>query len=162
RLTSWVQSTAHNSAFTYDGLGRLRIRSEYTWNGSSWVLSTTTWYIYDGGRVIQERDGTMGGNTPLVSYTRGTDLSGSLQGAGGIGGLLARSSGYSGGSWSIHYFYHADGNGNITYLVDSSQAVATSYRYDSFGNTLSSSGTQASANVYRFSSKEINVDTGLY
>ena len=58
-------------------------------------------YIYDGMRVIQERDG---GNTPSVSYTRGNDLSGSMEGAGlprqseasagGIGGLLARSSGY--------------------------------------------------------------------
>src|ERR1051326_7321430 len=63
-----------------------------------------------------------------------------MEGAGGIGGWLARSSGYSGGNWSTHYFYHADGNGNITYLVDSSQALAASYRYDSFGNTLSSSG----------------------
>ena len=76
--------------------------------------------------------------------------------------MLARSSGYSGGNWSTHYFYQADGNGNITYLVDSSQALAASYRYDSFGNTLSSSGTQASANAYRFSSKEINADSGMY
>jgi RHS repeat-associated protein len=85
-----------------------------------------------------------------------------MEGAGGIGGMLARSSGYSGGNWSTHYFYHADGNGNITYLVDASQALAASYRYDSFGNTLSSSGSQASANVYRFSSKEVNIDTGMY
>jgi RHS repeat-associated protein len=98
----------------------------------------------------------------LVSYTRGTDLSGSLEGAGGIGGLLARSSGYSSGNWSTHHFYHADGNGNITYLVDSSQAMAAAYRYDPFGNTLSSSGTMSAANVYRFSSKELHVNSGLY
>lgn len=82
--------------------------------------------------------------------------------AGGIGGLLARSHGYSGGNWSTHNYYHADGNGNITYLENSSQALAASYRYDAFGNTLSSSGTLAAANVYRFSSKEIHVNTGLY
>jgi len=97
-----------------------------------------------------------------VSYTRGTDLSGSLEGAGGIGGLLARSHGDSGGNWSIHNFYHADGNGNITYLVDSSQALAASYRYDPFGNTISSSGSLADANVYRFSSKMIHANSGLY
>jgi hypothetical protein len=39
-------------------------------------------------RVIQERT-----TVPTVSYTRGSDLSGSLEGAGGIGGLLARSHG---------------------------------------------------------------------
>jgi hypothetical protein len=49
-------------------------------------------------RVIQERDGS---NNPLVSYTRGTDLSGSMEGAGGIGGLLARSSGYSSGNLTL-------------------------------------------------------------
>src|SRR6185436_20742834 len=97
-----------------------------------------------------------------AGHTRGTDLSGTLERAGGIGGLMARSHGYSGGNWSTHNFYHADGNGNITYLVNSSQGLAASYRYDPFGNTISSSGTLASANVYRFSSKEIHVNSGMY
>src|SRR5438046_8401755 len=112
-------------------------------------------------RVIQERDGN---NTPTVSYTRGNDLSGRLQGAGGIGGLLARSHDYAStnGNWYTHNFYHADGNGNIAYLVNSSQALAASYRYDPFGNTMSSGGTLATANVYRFSSKEIHVNSGMY
>ncbi len=55
----------------------------------------------------------------LSSYTRGRDLSGALEGAGGIGGLLARSHAYSGGSWTAHNFYHADGNGNVTALITS-------------------------------------------
>src|SRR5262249_53161636 len=161
--------------FIYDGLSRLRIRREYHYdnnqNGPSqiqpdlpappdspWVLDSELDYIYDGNRVIQERVS----GTPTVSYTRGSDLSGTLEGAGGIGGLLARSHGYSSGNWTTHNFYHADGNGNITYLVDSSQALAASYRYDPFGNLISSSGSLASANVYRFSSKEIHVNSGLY
>jgi len=53
--------------------------------------------------VIQERD--VGSGVPTVSYTRGNDLSGTLEGAGGIGGLLARSSVYSSGNWSTHNFY---------------------------------------------------------
>jgi RHS repeat-associated protein len=87
-----------------------------------------------------------------------------MEGAGGIGGLLARSSGYSGGTgnWSTNHYYFADGNGNITYLVDSSQTLAASYRYDPFGNTISSSGSLATANVYRFSSKEQHVASGMY
>ena len=96
-------------------------------------------YIYDSWRVIQERD--TGGNLPLASYTRGNDLSGNLEGAGGIGGLLARSSGYSSGNWTSHACYHADGNGNITCLIATNQSVVASYRYDPFGNTLSKSGT---------------------
>lgn len=160
RLTSWVQSTAYNSGFAYDGLGRLRRRIDYTWTGMSWYPNTTTVYIYDGNRVIQERDGN--NNMPLVSYTRGTDLSGSLEGAGGIGGLLARSSGYSSGNWTTNHFYHADGSGNITYLVDSNQAMAATYRYDAFGDTLSSSGPLATANMYRFSSREQHTASGMY
>jgi RHS repeat-associated protein len=136
----------------YDGLGRLRKRLEYV-NGT---LQTTTLYLYDGRRVIQERDVN---DNPTVSYTRGPDLSGSLEGAGGIGGLLARSSGYSSGNWTSHAYYHADGNGNITCLINASQSVVASYRYDPFGNTLSQSGSLAAANVYCFSSKEIHSNT---
>jgi RHS repeat-associated protein len=36
------------------------------------------------------------------------------------------------------------------------------YLYDPFGNTLSMSGPLASANTYRFSSKEWNANSGLY
>jgi RHS repeat-associated protein len=60
-------------------------------------------------------------------------------------------------------YYHADGNGNVMYLVNSSQTLAASYRYDAYGNSVSQSGPLASANVYQFSSKEwINNDVGYY
>ena len=113
--------------------------------GSTSTLNSGIYYIYDGKRVIQERDTN---NSPTVSYTRGNDLSGTLAGAGGIGGLLARTDG------SGNTFYHADGNGNITYLETSAQGLGAKYRYDPFGNLTSSSGTYATANTYRFSSKE--------
>jgi RHS repeat-associated protein len=146
--------------FSYDGRGRLRWRGESVPDGmGGWTLTSETRYIYDGMRVIQERDGS---NNPVVAYTRGIDLSGSFEGAGGIGRLLARSHGYSSGSFTNHNFYHADGNGNITYMVNGSQSVVASYRYDPFGNTISSSGALASANVYRFSSKELIGALGLY
>jgi RHS repeat-associated protein len=110
-------------------------------------------------RVIEERDGN---NNMETVYTRGTDLSGTLEGAGGIGGLLARSDQYSSGNPTRHNYYHADGNGNITYLVSSSQGLAASYRYDPFGRTISSSGTLAPFNLYRFSSKEVHANSGMY
>jgi RHS repeat-associated protein len=153
------------TVLVYDGLGRLRVRQEYTGNGQSplagGTLTSETHYIYDRWRVIQERNGS---NVPQVTYTRGSDLSGSMEGAGGIGGLLARSHGYSSGTgnWSTHNYYFADGNGNITYLANSSQALAASYRYDPFGNTISSSGSLADINLYRFSSQEVHVNSGMY
>jgi RHS repeat-associated protein len=164
------QITGQETVLVYDGLGRLRIRIEQQSGGgggasavslSGPALSTETHYIYDGWRVIQERNGS---NVPQVTYARGSDLSGTLEGAGGIGGLLARSSGYSGGTgnWSTNHYYYADGNGNVTYVATSSQGLAANYRYDPFGNTISSSGSLANANIYRFSSKEILVNSGLY
>lgn len=150
------------SEFTYDGLSRVRVRKEYTWYSTDWMLQSETRYLYDGRRVLQERNGS---NTPLVTYTRGPDLSGSLEGAGGTGGLLARSHGYSGGNWSNHNFYHADGTGNITALLDnhpSAAALSATYRYDPFGRLLSQSGSMASANLYRFASKQSLPNAGLY
>jgi RHS repeat-associated protein len=152
--------------FTYDGVGRMRKRLEYLYNApqtlrpllAGWTLQSTTEYLYDAMRVIQERDSN---NVPQVSYTRGVDLSGSLEGAGGIGGLLARSIG-NGSTWTSHAFYHADGNGNITCLINGSQSVVASYRYDPFGNTLAQSGSLAGANVYRFSSKEVHTNSEMY
>ncbi len=137
--------------FVYDGKQRLRIRKEFGHNGSSWVQNGETRYIYDGMRVIQERNSA---NTPTVTYTRGLDFSLTMEGAGGIGGLLARSHGYSGGSWSTHNFYHSDASGNITYMINSAQAMVASYKYDPFGRIESQSGSLATDNVYRFSSKE--------
>ena len=85
-VSVWV-TNAWRSDFVYDGKMRCRIRIEYTWNGSIWATNQIVRYVYDGNLVIQERDGN---NLPLVTYTRGKDLSGTLEGAGGIGGLLAR------------------------------------------------------------------------
>ena len=51
-----------------------------------WQQTSEVHNVYDGKVVLQERDAN---NWPTVSYTRGRDLSGSLEGAGGIGGCLA-------------------------------------------------------------------------
>src|SRR6266853_799005 len=139
------------SEFTYDGKMRRRIRKEFLWQNGGWSLSTEVHYVYDSNLVIQERDGN---NLPIVSYTRGRDLSGTFANAGGIGGLLGRSD-YATIS-PQHTFYHADGNGNVTTLINSLQLVVAKYSYDPFGDVLSKSGPLADGNLYRFSSKEIH------
>jgi RHS repeat-associated protein len=164
QLTKIEQYMTWKTEFVYDGRSRLRKRLEYTWMGSpynQWSSATETRYVYDGMRLIQERNSS---GTPLVAYVRGTDLSGTFEGAGGIGGLLARSHAYQSGSgsWTNHNCYHADGNGNVTYMLNSSQAKVAEYRYDPFGKTTYSNGSLASANVYRFSSKEAHVASGMY
>jgi len=60
-----------------------------------------------------------------------------------------------------HYLYHCDANGNVTIMINSSQAAVAKYLYDPFGNILSSSGPSADANLYRFSSKELHQASGM-
>jgi YD repeat-containing protein len=117
QLTNVTVVGSWRSDFAYDGLMRRRVRKEYTWNGGDWTLSAAVHYIYDGNLVIQERDGN---DAPLVTYTRGLDISGSLEGAGGIGGLLARTDNtlLNTQPLSSHAYYHCDGNGNVTCLIN--------------------------------------------
>jgi RHS repeat-associated protein len=61
-----------------------------------------------------------------------------------------------------HFYYHADGGGNVTALLDARQAVVARYAYDPFGNLLGLSGPMAEANPYRFSSKEFHANSGTY
>jgi RHS repeat-associated protein len=147
------------SQFSYDGKMRRRIRQEYTWQSSGWVQTNEVYYVYDGNTVIQERNIN---NLPTTTYTRGLDLSSSLQGAGGIGGLLAMTLNTAPGpSSSNSMYYHSDGNGNVTMLINPSQSIVAKYLYDAFGNVLSKSGILADVNLYRFSSKEAHLNSGL-
>jgi RHS repeat-associated protein len=190
QLTAVQVANVWRSEFVYDAFGRRRIRREKVWKNSQWLVAAEVRYVYDGMLVIQEpptprgigastpghvsvgwrcaglcvagyggprRDGN---NIPTVSYTRGRDLGGGRQGAGGIGGLLAltQPSAVS----PQHFYYHSDSDGNVTSLLDSHQTVAARYQYDPFGNLLGLSGTMADGNLYRFSSKELHQNSGLY
>ena len=140
------------SDFFYDGLGRRRIVRDYVWTGA-WSLTNEVHYIYDGNLAIQERDAN---NNVLVTYDRGLDLSGSLQGAFGVGGLLART------DIKSSIFYHSDGIGNVTTLFDKYQTLEGRYLYDSYGNIVGKWGAYADVNLYRYSSKEYHPLSGLY
>ena len=113
-------------------------------------------YVYDGWNVVGVYDTTTAAPTSLKGYLWGEDLSGSLQGAGGVGGLLAEKR--SGQTYLPVY----DGNGNIvSYLNASTKASVAEYVYDAFGRTVSSSGTEADNFTYRFSTKPLD-GSGLY
>jgi RHS repeat-associated protein len=155
------------SDFAYDGKMRRRVRVECSWVSGAWVTNELVRYVYDGNLVVQERHFVpqSGGEVlqQVISYTRGKDLSGGLQGAGGIGGLLARSdlSTLNFQPSTCHAYYHADGNGNVTCLIDTNQVVVAKYLYEPFGNIISQTGPLADANLYRFSSKEFHAQSGL-
>ena len=146
------------------------IEQDFAWSGSGWTQTNEVHYIYDGNLVFQERDKN---NNPLTTYTRGIDLSGTLDGAGGIGGLLARSDNQKivpailtpvtpNPQNVVTSYYFSDLDGNVVALVSPSGMVLAQYEYDPFGNLISKGGLMADINKYRFSSKEWNDNTGLY
>ncbi len=156
QLIRITEPAAWKSEFIYDGRMRRRIRREHTWFSGAWQQTNEIRYVYDGNLAMEER-GT--NNAPLVKYIRGLDLSGTLQGAGGIGGLLVRFEPAARTAQTA--FYHADGSGNITCLINTNQLIVAKYLYDPYGNILSMSGPLAMANLYRFSSKEHHLNSSL-
>ena len=151
RLVSATNAAGHVE-FAYDGLGWKVEQREYA-NG---ILSKTTRYLYDGVLPVAELDGS---NNIVRTITRGLDLSQTMAGAGGIGGLLALTTHEASGTNSYFYFY--DGNGNVVDLIGEDDAVAAHYEYGPFGNRRSASGPLADQ-PYRFSSKEAIDPAGLY
>jgi len=156
-----VSDSTSDSVYTYDGLGRRVEAKVSSWNVSlgTWDLVSDTHYVYDGWRVIEELDSNY--NT-LRSYTRGLDLSGSLENVGGIGGLLALANYTLGSSTPVStasYFF--DGNGNVIDLVADDGTSAAHYQYSPFGEMLVATGLLATVNPYQFSTKERDAVTGL-
>ncbi len=130
----------------YDYMSRRIVKAA---NGSSRT------FLYDGWAMI--RDATAGETN---SYIYGLDLSGTLQGAGTIGGLLATVR--SGDPEPVEEFYAYDANGNVVDLVDTSGAAIGHYEYDPYGNTTAISGPLASVNPFRFSTKYLDDETDMY
>ena len=114
----------------------------------------TNKFVYDGWLPVREQSAS-GGNATSNHYVWGLDLSGSLQGAGGIGGLLMATLD------DEAYFPAYDANGNVTEYTDTNGTVVAHYEYDPFGNVSAQSDAMAADFAYRFSTKYTDDETGL-
>ena len=138
-------------SFAYDWQGRLASRTVARADGAT----ETHDYFWDDWLLLRERVADSSGETNDIEYVWGPDLSGSFQGAGGIGGLLAVS--FDG----AYYFPFYDQIGNVLGYTDESGAVAAAYDNDVFGNICSATGPLAAIFRHRFSTKLFDPDTGL-
>ena len=134
----------------YDPISRLIART---------VGTVTTRYLYDGWNRIAEYESTGTGQAIKRTYLWGMDLSGTMQGAGGVGGLLSMK--VHGGTTAVFYPTF-DGNGNISEYVNQSGAKAAHFEYDPFGNLTVDSENNSGDFPYRFSTKPQDPITGLY
>jgi RHS repeat-associated protein len=143
---------------TYDYMGRRIQKVVSTYNGSSWVTSYTENFVYDGWNMVAILDG---GNNLLYSFNWGLDLSGSMQGAGGVGGAISMTV-YSGSNAGT-YLYCCDGNGNVVAMVNAANGTsAAQYEYGPFGELIRATGPMAKLNPFMFSTKFYDWETGLY
>jgi RHS repeat-associated protein len=138
-----IEATVNGSTvgtYRYDAQGRRIYKNGF---------GDARYFIYDDWNLIAEYSS----GSLIRSHTWGTDLSGTFQGAGGVGGLLA--SRIAGGD----YYPLFDGNGNVTQYRNASSTVAH-FEYDAFGGVSSFMGPMWDFN-FRFSSKYEDFETGL-
>ena len=120
------------------------------------TATETNSYVYDSWNMIREVSHTpTPPSSQTNSYIWGLDLSQSLQGAGGVGALLAA---VLDGEAYVPAF---DANGNITEYADTNGTIVAHYEYDPFGKVSAQSGDLADTFVYRFSTKYTDDETGL-
>ena len=153
RLIKATTAGADVLEFAYDSQSR-RISKTATPNGGS---ASSTLYLYDGWNCIAEYIGSSLERTSLW----GSDLSGSMQGAGGVGGLLQIAIRDPQSQIDNRYYPTYDGNGNVSEYLDSTSTVAAHFEYDPFGNTTVNTDTTSLFDI-RFSTKKQDLDTGLY
>lgn len=160
---------AQRLEFAYDAQSR-RIRKAVYQQGTEngelvWQSVEDLRYLYDGWNVVAEFNlKPETSNLELVrSYAWGIDLSGTEQGAGGVGGLLLVEPSTINPPPSTALAPCYDGNGNIIAYVNlESGAVLAKYDYDPFGKPVWTdlSGT-GELPPFRFSTKYEDAETGL-
>ncbi len=125
--------------------------------GGTWDVVEIRTFIYDGWNLTAEVVvDAQAGTTNVTRYLWVPDVSGTLQGAGGVGGLLAviRSDGT--------FFPCYDANGNVTDYVDANGTVRGHFEYDAFGNTIAMWGDLVHTFKFRFSTKYWDKETRSY
>ena len=145
--------------FGYDFQGRRISKTVSTWNVTSnlWSPVSSLRFVYDGWNLLAILNSDL---SLLSSFTWGLDLSGSMQGAGGVGGLLMVSE--ISNSQITNHFAAYDGNGNVAALVKATDGmVSAQYEYGPFGELLRKTGPMARMNPFRWSTQYSDDESDL-
>ena len=123
--------------YAYDHQGRMVAKA---------VDDVARQYLWDGYNIVRALTHSPT-HTLTNSFLWGLDLSGSLQGAGGVGGLLAEVQD------GVPYFAAFDANGNVTEYISTNGVTVAHYEYSPFGEITAQSGDLADTFTHRFSTK---------
>ncbi|MBR1609764.1 MAG: hypothetical protein IJ678_09150, partial [Kiritimatiellae bacterium] len=143
--------------------------------GSRLLPETSSTFLYDGWNPLRETavqyeiassgTGLPGDATSLLSpavtnalaYLWGLDLSGTVQGAGGGGGLLAVTDSEMGTSCPTY-----DANGNVSEYVSPTGTVLSHYDYSPFGELPVSTASHPSPFLFSTKHHDPETDTLYY
>ena len=156
--------------FVYDCQNRRVSKTVSTsTDGTTWTVSSSLRFLYDGWNMIAEYSASS--DTPAVltlqaAHVWSIDLSGTPQGAGGVGGLLCST--LVNDNTTTHNCYPAyDGNGNISAWLDSTGTLLARMDYSPFGQVVAQYKYTSTANAtlsrlrFGFSTKYTDKETGL-
>jgi RHS repeat-associated protein len=143
--------------FRYDSQGRRISKKvlEPLKRKTSWKEESAIHFIYDGWNILAELDA---GGKLVRSHLWGLDVSGSPQGAGGVGGLIASRNHEEGASAYALY----DGIGNVIQYVDTDLGgMGEVMKYDPFGNvTRGNDGRNRMHSLrFGFSTKYVDIES---
>lgn len=162
--------------FTYDAQGRRIRKVVKKHSASAWTVTSDVRFLYEGWNLIAELEQVDAAAPRLVrAYAWGRDMSGTEQGAGGVGGLVmaqqwsypvSKTTGVSLSPRSTTCAPCYDGNGNISIYLDvASGRVLSRLDYDAFGKSvwteLSSIVDSNERLPFGFSTKYEDRETGL-
>jgi RHS repeat-associated protein len=160
RLTRMTVNTnvglQYQLTFAYDPKGRRIQKLVATNSGTAYTGQYTNNFLYDGWNLASILNPQ---SSILQSFVWGSDLSGSMQGAGGVGGLVEVT--YH-GTAVTNCFVAFDGNGNVSGLVNSANGTfQANYEYGPFGEVIRATGPMAKVNPFRFSTKYADDESDL-
>ena len=147
RLTAAYSNGTLVVSNRYDHLGRRVVKI---------AADGTHTFLYDGWRPLVETVVRPDSTTDRIDYVWGKDISGTIDGAAGIGGLL-----YVKVNGAVFVPFY-DAYGNVMGYRDAEGNAVAEYVYDVFGRTVAQNGTMADVFAMRYSTKYYDKEAGLY
>jgi RHS repeat-associated protein len=147
RLVSVSSNNMVVATFAYDTQGR-RVKKV--------AADETHRYFYDGQLLVYEHITRPDNTVSEIDYIWGNDISGTRDGACGIGGLLYLKRN------GVVYIPFFDAYGNVLGYTDAHGNVEAEYTYDPFGNIVGKSGAKSDDFAFRFSTKYYDIELDLY
>ena len=145
--------------FTYDAEGRRVRKHVIELREGERVAEKEITFIWDGWGLLYERHQLPSGLTTLErKYLWGPDIADGA--AGGAGGLLLIRE--TKGNTTTDLIPLSDGTGHVVALTNLNKDLLATYAYGPFGEKISATGPSANTNPWRWGTKYLDEETGLY